>query len=82
MNLEMFKEVALQRDVPEHSLRAGDVGTVVEILPHPTGGPRGVILEIFNAVGESIAVVTVPETDIQPLTANGIFNVRPLSQAG
>jgi hypothetical protein len=82
MTLEMFKEVALRRDVPEHHLRAGDVGTVVEILPHPTGGPQGVILEVFNAVGESIAVVTVPETDIQPLTADGIFNVRPLSQAG
>jgi hypothetical protein len=82
MNVELFKEVALRRDVPEHNLRAGDVGTVVEILPHPTGGPRGVILEVFNAVGESIAVVTVPETDIQPLTADGILNVRPLSQAG
>ena len=82
MNIEMFKEASLRRDLPEHHLRAGDVGTVVEILPHPTGGPRGVILEIFNAVGESIAVVTVPETDIQPLTADGIFNVRPLSQAG
>ena len=82
MNIEMFKEVALRRDIPEHNLRAGDVGTVVEILPHPTDGPRGVMLEVFNAVGESIAVVTVPETDIQPLTANGIFNVRPLSHAG
>jgi hypothetical protein len=82
MNIEMFKEASLRRDLPEYHLRAGDVGTVVEILPHPTGGPRGVILEIFNAVGESIAVVTVPETDIQPLTADGIFNVRPLSQAG
>lgn len=82
MNIEMFKDVALRRDVPEHNLRAGDVGTVVEILPHPTGGPRGVILEVFNAVGESIAVVTVPETDIQPLTADGILNVRPLSRAG
>jgi hypothetical protein len=82
MNIEMFKEVALRRDLPEHHLRCGDVGTVVEILPHPTGGPRGVILEVFNAVGDTIAIVTLPETDIQPLTADGIFNVRPLSQAG
>jgi hypothetical protein len=81
MNIEMFKEVALRCDVPEHKLRAGDVGTVVEILPHPTGGPRGVILEVFNAVGKSIAVVTVPETDIQPLTADDVFRVRPLSRA-
>jgi hypothetical protein len=81
MNVEMDKKVALRPDVPEHHLRAGDVGRVVEILPHPSGGPRGIILEVFNAVGESIAVVRVPETDIQPLTFDGIFNVHPLSQA-
>jgi len=82
MNVGLYKEVALRRDLPEHDLFAGDVGTVVEILPHPSGGPRGVILEVFNTVGETIAVVTVPETDIEPLTANGIFNVRPLANAG
>lgn len=82
MNIELFKEVALRRDVPQHHLRAGDVGTVVEIPPHPAGGPRGVTLGVFNAVGESIAVVTVPESDIEQLTADGIFNVRPLSRVG
>jgi Domain of unknown function (DUF4926) len=82
MNIELYKEMALKRDVPGRPLRAGDVGTVVEILPHPTGGPRGVVLEIFNAVGESIAVVTVPETDLEPLTADEVFRVRSLSKAG
>jgi hypothetical protein len=51
-------------------------------MSEPNGGPRGAILEVFNAIGESVAVVTVPETDIQPLTAGGILNVRPLSRAG
>jgi Domain of unknown function (DUF4926) len=82
MSIELYKEMALKRDMPERRLRAGDVGTVVEILPHPTGGPRGVMLEIFNAVGESIDVVTVPETDVQPLRADEILHVRSLSKAG
>ena len=82
MELELFKEVALNRDLPEHRLRAGDVDTVVEILPDSQGGPRGVILEIFNAVGESIDTVTVPETDLHPLTANEVLNARPLSNVG
>jgi len=81
MTIELFKEVALRRDVPEANLRAGDLGTVVEVLPHPTGGPLGVMLEIFNAVGESLAVITVPETDIEPLNANEILSVRPLARA-
>ncbi len=81
-NIELYKEMALKRDIPQHRLRAGDVGTVVELLPHASGGPRGVMLEIFNAVGESINVVTVPETDVEPLRADEIFHVRSLSKAG
>jgi hypothetical protein len=82
MSVELFTEVALRRDLPDKRLRAGDVGTVVEFLPHPSGGPRGVMLEIFNAVGESLAVVTIPETDVEPLKADEVFAVRPLSRAG
>lgn len=82
MTIELFKEVALRRDLPQKKLRAGDVGVVVEILPHPGGGPRGIMLEVFNAVGESLVVVTVPETDVEPLTADEVFSVRPLSRGG
>jgi hypothetical protein len=82
MNIELFKEVAIRRNVPEKNLRAGDIGTVVEILPHPSGGSKGVMLEIFNGLGETVAIVTVSESDVEPLTANEVFSVRPLSQVG
>jgi hypothetical protein len=36
-------------------------------------------LEVFNAVGGSIAVVTVRESQIEPLTANELLHVRPLA---
>jgi hypothetical protein len=82
MTIELFKEVAIRRDLPEKKLRAGDIGTVVEMLPHPSDGPKGVMLEIFNGLGETVAVVTVSELDVEPLTANEVFSVRSLSQVG
>jgi len=68
MNIELYKEAVLTIDIPDERLKAGDVGTVVEILPHPTAGPRGAILEVFSAVGNTLAVVTVPESAIEPLS--------------
>jgi hypothetical protein len=38
-------------------------------------------LEVFNAVGETVDVVTVRESQIEPLTAKSVLHVRPLAQA-
>ena len=80
--IELYEQASFKVDVPEFKLKAGDVGTVVEILPHPTGGPRGIMLEVFNALGETIAVVTVPETQVEPLSEDEVWSVRRLAQAG
>jgi hypothetical protein len=80
--IELYKQAALTTDQPKDGLKSGDVGTVVEILPHPSGGPRGIILEVFNVLGDTVAVVTVPETQVQPLTADEVWAVRRLAQAG
>jgi len=32
----------------------------VDLIPHPSNGEMGAILEVFNALGESISGVTVP----------------------
>jgi hypothetical protein len=79
--LELFQEVALNRDVPADHLRAGDVATLVDYVPHPGGGEEGAVLEIFNAVGESFAVITVPASAISPLRADQVPAVRTVSQA-
>jgi len=39
------------------------------------------VLELFNALGESIAVVTVPEDAIEPLRADEVLAVRPIAVA-
>ena len=81
MTLELYKEVALTLDLPEHQLRAGDIATLVDFVPHATGGEDGCVLEVFNAVGESIAVVTVSVSAVEALRADEILTVRSLAQA-
>jgi len=49
---------------------------LIDFVPHPQGKEDGCILEVFNAVSESIAVVTVPKSAIQPLQANQVLTTR------
>ena len=81
MNFELYQSVALCRDLPEHNLKKGDVATLVDRVPHPSGGEDGYILEVFNAVGESIAVVAVPISDVELLRSDEVFAVRSLVPA-
>ncbi len=78
MIYKLFEEVALLKDIPEKKLKKGDVATIVE--HHPVSrGEDGYSLEVFNALGDTIAVVVVPESAIEPLKENEIFSVRSLA---
>lgn len=81
MSLQLYDRVALRTSFPEHGLRAGDVATLVDFVDHPSSGSRGCVLELFNAVGESIGVVAVPEDAVEPLRADEVLAVRPLTAA-
>lgn len=81
MSMPLYQRVALKRDVPEHNLRRGDVAVLVDYVPHPGKGEQGCVLEVFNALGESIAVVAVPEADIEGLRADEVLAVRTLPRA-
>ena len=75
MTYKLFEEVALSKDIPEKCLKKGDVATIVE--HHPvSSGEEGYSLEVFNSLGDSIAVLTIPKSAIEPLTSDEIFNVR------
>jgi hypothetical protein len=76
MSLELYSEVTLTQNIDEYNLQAGDIATLIDFVPHPQGKEDGCILEVFNAVGESIAVVTVPQSAIQPLQANQVLTTR------
>ncbi len=80
MTYKLFEEVVLAKDIPKKGLKKGDVATLVE--HHPVSeGEDGYSLELFNAVGDTIAVITVPESSIEPLTKDEIFSVRSLEAA-
>ena len=80
MKYELFMEVVLLKDIPDKKLKKGDVATIVE--HHPSKKTEdGYSLEVFNALGETIAVVTVAESEIQPLKENEVFSVRSLGAA-
>lgn len=76
MSLELYSEVTLTQNIDEYNLQAGDIATLIDFVPHPRVKEDGCILEVFNAVGESIAVVTVPKSAIQPLQANQVLTTR------
>ena len=80
MTLELYNDAVLTRDIPAHGLRRGDVVRVVD--SHSLAdGESAYSIEVFNAVGETIAVTSVNATDLEPLLANEVFSVRKLSVA-
>jgi hypothetical protein len=81
MKYKLYSRVSLKANVPKHRLRRGDVATVVEYHPGRADQAPGYTLEVFNALGETVDVVTVRESQIEPLTAKSILHIRPLAQA-
>ncbi|MBW4488597.1 MAG: DUF4926 domain-containing protein [Trichocoleus desertorum ATA4-8-CV12] len=71
MTLELYQEVAVTRDLPEYELKAGDVATLVDFVSHPANSEEGCVLEVFNAVGESSAVIAVPISAVEALRGDG-----------
>ena len=81
MTYQLFEEVVLLKDIAEKGLKKGDVATIVE--HHPVADSEdGYTLEVFNVLGDTIAVITVPESAIAPLTQDEIFSVRSLAVPG
>lgn len=79
MKPELYQEVALNRTIPSLRLHKGDVAVVIDYLPHPSGGEEGAVLELFNAIGESMRVEVVPSSAIELLRADQMLAVRPLA---
>lgn len=74
----MIKEhdrVALNRDVAEHGLARGDLGSVVHIYP----GARAFEVEFVTLTGETIGVVTLDAKDIRPVRSSEIAHARDVA---
>lgn len=81
MKFDLYKEVALARDIPEHHLKEGDVATVVDYLTSEKTGELGYALEVFNTRGETVDVVFVPAEAVKPLSPNAVWHERDLAKA-
>ena len=67
--------VVLTRDVPERSLRAGDVGAVVSV--YETG--RAFEVEFVAGDGRTVGVLTLEPGDIRAVSEAEILHVRAIS---
>jgi hypothetical protein len=81
VNVELYQEVALTCDLPDHGLRIGDIAMLVDFVPHPSGGEEGCVLEVFNAIGESLTTITVPMSAVEALRSDEVLSVRLLAKA-
>lgn len=63
--------VVLTRDVPAHSLIAGDAGTVVGVY-----GNGGYEVEFTTGDGDTLAVATLAETDLRRRADREVLHVR------
>ena len=62
--------VVLLRDLPEQSLRAGDLGAVVFVTP------ESIDVEFLRASGQTQALVMLREADVRPADNRDLIAVR------
>ncbi|THJ10039.1 MAG: DUF4926 domain-containing protein [Nitrospira sp. CG24C] len=77
MKFELYADVALKCDVPEHRLRRGDIVKLVDRHMAPDG-TEGYSIEVFNALGDTIAVTSVPVSAIEVLRQDEVLCARTL----
>lgn len=72
MTYEPLEDVVLTHDIPEHGLKAGDLGTVVHVYDS-----RGVEVEFGTVSGETTAVLTLKADEVRRPGGDDFYAVRP-----
>ena len=75
MRLHELGSVILTHDVPEHGLRSGDLGTVVQVY---SGG--GIEVEFVLCSGAMQALLTLSEQDVRKIDAHDLLATRRLAK--
>jgi hypothetical protein len=76
MTFKVLDTVVLVRDLPEHSLRRGDLGAVVEVYP-----PDGLEVEFVAASGRTQALISLQHADVRAVGDEDVLAVRSLNRA-
>jgi Domain of unknown function (DUF4926) len=71
MTFALLDTVVLNHDLPNHGLRAGDLGAIVELY-----GSDGVEVEFVQASGQTKALVTLRAEDLRSVAQSDILAVR------
>jgi len=74
MNYKLLDPVVLDRGLPQHGLRAGDLGAVVEVYE-----PEGLEVEFVTASGKTQALVSLNVNDVRPVQENDLVTVRSVA---
>ena len=69
--------VVLSRDIPEHSLKQGDIGAVV----HSYKEGKAFEVEFITGQGDTVAVVTLNSEGVRLMQGKEILHVRKLQTA-
>ena len=67
--------IALTRDISEHGLTKGDIGTVVAVYENG----KGFEVEFMTLGGKTLAVLTLDRDDVRPLTDSEIAHARQVA---
>ena len=73
MTPNLLDVVVLERDLPAHGLRRGDLGAVVEVHQ-----PGAFVVEFVAASGRTQALVTLGPADVRAVADDDLVSVRPL----
>lgn len=67
--------IVLTCDLPEHGLKAGDVGTVVHVHEN-----KGYEVEFMTLDGETVAVETLEKDQVRPIGPYEMQHSRPMEK--
>ena len=76
MKFKLLETVVLERDMPNHRLKKGDLGAVVQVYE-----PDGLEVEFVSASGATEALVTLKDTDVRAVSGDDLIAVRPLDRS-
>jgi uncharacterized protein DUF4926 len=74
MMYKLLDTVVLDRELPEHSLRNGDLGAVVQVYE-----PDGLEVEFVTASGRTQALVTLSVKDVRAVQDSDLIAVRSVA---
>ena len=76
MMYRVLDTIVLDRDLPDHGLRKGDLGAVVEVYE-----PDGLEVEFVTASGRTASVLTLNAQDVRAVADDDLISVRPCSRS-